>query len=382
MKRLFLSVATLLASLLAGSGISAGAQSLKSDIGMEFVAIPAGEFMMGCSAGDNDCKNDERPAHRVRLTRAFEMGKYEVTQAEWKAVMGTEPSGSKGENLPVENVTRVEAQSFVDRLNAKNDGYRYRLPTEAEWEYAARAGTSGPYYGKLDEIAWYAGNSDDETHPVGQKKPNPWGLYDMIGNVREWVADTYSGNYYRQSPEADPPGPAAGQRGGGGPGGQGARGGAGAGPGGGRGGRGGPGGGRGGAGGGRGGPGGGRGRGGPPVAGDVVQIDDAPSFITIAQQRGGRGGPGGQGGRGAPGGQGGRGGGRGAPGGQGGAGGGRGGQRGAAGGGAGGGLPVMRGGAWDNPEAFVRVTDRYHYYGATLRVSDLGFRVVRESIAR
>jgi formylglycine-generating enzyme required for sulfatase activity len=371
MKRLFVA-ATLLAGFASGSSASIFAQSLKNEAGIEFVRIPSGEFMMGCSEGDNTCKNDERPSHRVRITKAIEMGKYEVTQAQWKAVMGTEPSGGKGDNKPVENVTRDEAVEFMTKLNAKNDGFRYRLPTEAEWEYAARAGSTGPFYGKLDEIAWHAGNAEDETHPVGQKKPNAWGLHDMIGNVREWVSDTYNGNYYTQSPQDDPSGPAAGQRGGGG-----ARGGNDAA-------------GRGGAGGGRGGPGGaggGGGRGGRGGrGGGIAGIDDsAPEFVTVAQQRGGggrgQGGPGGRGGPGA-GGRGGAGGGqggggRGGPGGAGGGGGG-----GGRGGGGGGGLPVIRGGAWDTPESFARVTDRYHYYGPTLRTSDLGFRVVRESIAR
>ena len=99
---------------------------------------------------------DEKPAHRVRITKAFEIGKYEVTQAQWQAVMGTNPSVLCGEDRPVESITKAEAQDFLNKLNARGDGYRYRLPTEAEWEYAARAGSTGPFAGKLDEIAWYA----------------------------------------------------------------------------------------------------------------------------------------------------------------------------------------------------------------------------------
>jgi formylglycine-generating enzyme required for sulfatase activity len=152
---------------------------------MEFGAVPAGEFVMGSeNGGDN-----ERPAHQVRLSRGFEMGKYEVTQAEWQAVMNNNPSHFKGENLPVETVSWDDAQAFVARLNARDDGYIYRLPTEAEWEYACRAGSTGDYAGRLDEMGWYDGNAGGRTHPVGQKKPNAWGLHDMHGNVWEWCQD-------------------------------------------------------------------------------------------------------------------------------------------------------------------------------------------------
>jgi formylglycine-generating enzyme required for sulfatase activity len=266
---------------------------------IEFIKIEPGEFLMGCSDGDNACNADEKPQHRVRITKAFEIGKFEVTQAQWQSVMGSNPSVMRGEDRPVESISKREAQEFLDKLNARNDGYRYRLPTEAEWEYAARAGSKGPFTGKLDDIAWHAGNSEDETHPVGKKKPNAWGLYDMQGNVREWVQDFYSANYYSTSPVENPTGPAAGARG--------ERG----------------------------------GRRGPPP--DSQQGGQQP-------QRGGpRGGP-------------------------------RGG-RGARGGGAGQ-LPVMRGGAWDNRENFLRLSARYNYYGDTLRVSDIGFRAVREQITQ
>ena len=174
---------------------------------MEFVSIPPGEFMMGCSPNDDRCGADENPRHRVQISKAFEIGKYEVTQAQWVALTQTNPSGSKGDMRPVETVSKLEAQDFVAKLNAAADGYRYRLPTEAEWEYAARAGMDAAYSGSLDQVAWYAANSDDETHPVGQKKPNAWGLYDVQGNVREWVSDLYSANYYNNSPAIDPAGP-------------------------------------------------------------------------------------------------------------------------------------------------------------------------------
>jgi formylglycine-generating enzyme required for sulfatase activity len=250
---------------------TAQTSALKNPIGMEFVKIPAGEFMMGCSTGDNSCKAEENPQHRVRITKALEMGKFEVTQAQYKTIMEKNESVFVGDTNPVENVTRAEAIEFANRLTAKNDGYRYRLPTEAEWEYAARAGTTASTYGPLDDIAWYGKNSNDETHPVGQKKANAWGLHDMLGNVREWVADTFAAPYYASSPVDDPPGAQAnyGERG-------------------------------------------------------------QPGYV----------------------------------------------------GGAGVALPVIRGGAWPNPADLVRVSERYHYFGPTLRVSDVGFRLVREPVAR
>jgi len=189
-----------------------------SPLSMKFVHVAAGEFTMGCSAGDEACSADERPAHLVKITRPFEIGAYEVTQAQWSGVIGSNPSANKGDDRPVEMVGKTDVEGFLAKLNARNDGYHYRLPTEAEWEYAARAGSKAAIDGPLDAIAWYAGNSDDESHPVGRKKPNPWGLYDMVGNVREWVADQYSATYYASSPAEDPTGPPPGR--GGGPGGR------------------------------------------------------------------------------------------------------------------------------------------------------------------
>jgi Sulfatase-modifying factor enzyme 1 len=148
---------------------------------MQFVSIPAGTFMMGCSAGDPDCYAEEKPVHRVTITRPFEMGKFQVTQAEYEAVMSVNPSNFKGANLPVENVSWEDANRFCEALNSKNDGYRYRLPTEAEWEYAARAGDTSCRYGPLLHVAWFRDNSEGTTHPVGGKQPNSFGLYDMLG---------------------------------------------------------------------------------------------------------------------------------------------------------------------------------------------------------
>lgn len=127
---------------------------------------------------------------RVRIGKAFEIGKNEVTQAQWEAVMGTNPSYFRGANRPVEQVSWEDVQEFLKRMNARKDGYRYRLPSEEEWEYVARAGQSGPYEPSIDSTAWYVENSGRQTHPVGTKAPNAWGVYDIYGNVFEWIQDS------------------------------------------------------------------------------------------------------------------------------------------------------------------------------------------------
>ncbi|WP_231585655.1 formylglycine-generating enzyme family protein [Methanosarcina sp. WWM596] len=176
----------------------------KNSIGMEFVPVPAGEFDMGSSSREKRRKLWESPVHRVSIKKPFYLGRYPVTQEQWSKVMGYNPSDFRGEKYPIETVSWEEAQAFIRKLNAvENIGEKspvYRLSTEAEWEYAARAGTTGSYFFgdcelKLTEYAWFLKNSGLEAHPVGLKKPNPWGLYDIYGNVGEWVQDEYHISY-------------------------------------------------------------------------------------------------------------------------------------------------------------------------------------------
>ena len=169
--------------------IAAEAAQIDPIADMEFVRVPAGEFLMGSTS--SEAFESEQPVTRVRISKAFDLGKHEVTQSEWHLVMGTDPSHFSGcGRCPVESVSWYDVQEFIEKLNAREGARRYRLPTEAEWEYAARAGTTGDRYAeKLDLIAWYAENSGGRTHPVGEKAPNRFGLHDMLGNVWEWVQD-------------------------------------------------------------------------------------------------------------------------------------------------------------------------------------------------
>ncbi|MDO5639831.1 MAG: formylglycine-generating enzyme family protein [Neisseria sp.] len=200
---------------------ASAATAFTNTIGMTFVEIPAGQFMMGSVEADADAR--EQPAYPETIARPFYIGRHEVTQADWQAVMGENPyvrdRSNPYYNLPgmAARITKPDhpatvswhdAQEFIARLNAQDTQYRYRLPTEAEWEYVARAGTSSRYFfgdarADLGKYAWYGENfSSGGTHPVGQKLPNPWGVYDIYGNAWEWVQDAYRPDY-RTAPTTD-----------------------------------------------------------------------------------------------------------------------------------------------------------------------------------
>lgn len=185
-----------------------------NSLGMEFVLIPAGSFIMGSPDSEEGRFPDEACYH-VKITNPFYLGKFQVTQSQWEAVMGENPSSFKGADLPVESVSWGDCQEFIRKLNRMEETKKYRLPTEAEWEYAARAGSTMAYsFGDdpktLGDYAWFEGNSKGSTHPVGGKRPNAWGLYDMHGNVWEWMQDWYTDDFEGISYVEDPKGPLTG----------------------------------------------------------------------------------------------------------------------------------------------------------------------------
>jgi len=230
-------VATLMSALVVSAGSNAEMQGAGSyelpDLKMKLLLLEAGEFEMG-SPADETNRQDNEFQHRVRLTKSFFIEITDITQAQYTAVMGKNPSYFQGDDLPVENVSWHDAVRFCTKLS-KRQGRTFRLPTEAEWEYAARAGKEGPVSGsgKLDEMAWYADNSGRQrldsaklwdadpniyfqhllnngcgTHPVATARPNDWGLYDMQGNVAEWVHDWFSEDYFHDDAAGvDPRGP-------------------------------------------------------------------------------------------------------------------------------------------------------------------------------
>jgi formylglycine-generating enzyme required for sulfatase activity len=188
-------------------------KSYHTSAGTNMVWIAPGSFQMGDSTGHGD--SDEKPVHEVRLTTGYWLGESDVTQDEWQAVIGYNPSHTTGGNLPVESVSWSDAAEYCQKLTQRErdaghllPGMHYDLPTEAQWEYACRAGTTGDYAGDLEAMTWYHANSRDQTHDVKTKRPNAWGLYDMHGNVWEWCSDWYGS--YSAGTQVDPTGPANG----------------------------------------------------------------------------------------------------------------------------------------------------------------------------
>jgi formylglycine-generating enzyme required for sulfatase activity len=192
-------------------------ETLTNSIDVEFVLIPAGTFTIGTTSEIDEFYDFEIPRHEVTISKPFYIGRYEVTQEQWEKVMGNNPSSFKNPKNPVEMVTFEDVQLFIQKLNEMEKTTKYRLPTEAEWEYAARAGSNTKYFfgdddNELENYAWYEKNSEGKPHPVGGKKPNAWGLYDMLGNINEYVQDWFSEDYYSKSPTVDPKGPESGTR--------------------------------------------------------------------------------------------------------------------------------------------------------------------------
>ena len=227
-----MSMKTLLFPLLALISVPAAGDTnrLVNQWGMTFIPIPAGQFTMGTQdideavmehpKGDINLIRDETPPHPVTIS-AFYMGRTEVTQKQWQDVMHSQPGPEANwqhknwQQLPVVTVSWHRVQDFIKTLNAEDEQHRYRLPTEAEWEYVARDGRDGlrPFeLEQLDEYAWTISNSGDVPHPVATRKANGFGIYDLYGNVWEWLNDWYAPDYYANSPQINPAGPDKGSR--------------------------------------------------------------------------------------------------------------------------------------------------------------------------
>ncbi len=181
---------------------------LGNGVNMEFSLIPPGSFVMGSEQGEAN----EKPMHKVTIANPFYLGIYQVTQEQWHAVIGKNRCATKGPKNPVDRVSWDDCQNFINKLTAKTPKFHFSLPTEAQWEYACRAGSTTEYYfgnnpDRLSEYGWFSLNSDCGSHPVGTLKPNAWYLYDMHGNIWEWCYDSFNSNYYASSPSKDPKGP-------------------------------------------------------------------------------------------------------------------------------------------------------------------------------
>jgi formylglycine-generating enzyme required for sulfatase activity len=209
------------AGALAWAGAAAGAAAAEpaarhaiADLGLELLRVEPGTFVMGSPDDEPGRNQAEGPARRVTLGHAFWLGRTEVTQAQYAAIAGANPSTFKanGADAPVERVSWIDAMAFCRKLTAReraagrlSEDYEYTLPTEAQWEYACRAGHTGAYAGEPNGMGWFANNSEGTTHPVGRKRPNDWGFYDMLGNVLEWCRDWYGP--YPRGEDREPPGP-------------------------------------------------------------------------------------------------------------------------------------------------------------------------------
>jgi sulfatase modifying factor 1 len=197
----------------ASKALAAGQVHVNPKDNLKYVWIPPGTFMMGCSPGDNECLGNEKPAHQVTITKGFWIGQTLVTVGAYKRFAGATGrrmpdapgfnSGWADENMPIVSETWADAQAYCGWAGG-------RLPTEAEWEYAARGGSAEARDGPVDEVAWYDRNSGNEAHDVAQKRPNGFGLFDVLGNAWEWVDGWYDEHYYQSSPSQDPPGPSSG----------------------------------------------------------------------------------------------------------------------------------------------------------------------------
>ncbi|MBD3265607.1 SUMF1/EgtB/PvdO family nonheme iron enzyme [bacterium] len=204
--------------LLPGSAVSLEEKTIelpglsKNSVPLVMVKIPAGSFLMGSPPSEKYREYNEGPQHKVIISQDFYIGKYEVTQAQWKTLMEENPSVFTGDELPVNKVSWLECMEFILKLRQLKDEEGFRLPTEAEHEYVCRAGTTGttffgdtPAMDTIMNYVWFRRNSDYEVHPVGTLKPNPWGLYDIMGNVWEWCSDWYY--FYEEGEQIDPQGP-------------------------------------------------------------------------------------------------------------------------------------------------------------------------------
>ncbi|TKJ35005.1 MAG: hypothetical protein CEE38_16225 [Planctomycetes bacterium B3_Pla] len=213
--RILRSALILVTAAMLTAGYGRATENEGDGVTMEFVRIPAGEFMMGSPVGESGRRDNEGPQHRVKLTEPFYMLTTEVTQQQYIQIMGVNPSYFKGADNPVEMVSWNDAVEFCRKLSEKT-GREITLPMEAQWEYACRAGTDTRFsFGENDQFlesyCWYGVNSDRKSHPVATKKPNAWGLYDMHGNVQEWCSDRFDSHYYSNSPSVDPKGPSNGE---------------------------------------------------------------------------------------------------------------------------------------------------------------------------